>query len=305
MQTDTKDKAAHKRNVKLNTRNTLIGMSFILPNFIGFSIFILFPVLISFILSFAKWDGFNPMEFAGLSNFVTIFKDTVFKAALWQTFVFVLGSVSVSMVGALGLAVLLNKKLRGLNFFRSAIFFPYVASIVAVGAVWSNLFSKLGPINELLKLFGIMDMPGWTASTKWALPAVIIINIWKNVGYFMIIYLAALQDVPLSLYEASTLDGASAWQQFKRITVPMLTPSHFFVFMMLTINSFKVFDLIFATTDGGPGYSTTMLATYIYNKSFISYDYGAASAAAMILFIIVATITVIQFRTEKKFNDFL
>lgn len=300
-----KNRLSHKKGLSLNTRNTLIGMSFILPNFIGFFVFILIPVGFSFILSFAKWDGFNPMEFAGLSNFVQIFKDRVFRASLWQTAIYSLGTVFLSLVAALGLAILLNKKLKGVNFFRSAIFFPYVASIVAVGAVWNNLFSVNGPINGLLATIGITDLPGWTASSKFAIPAVIIISIWKNMGYFMIIYLAALQDIPHSLYEAATIDGASAWAQFKRITFPMLTPSHFFVFMMLTINSFKVFDLIYATTEGGPGYATTMIANYIYNQSFTSWNYGAASAASMVLFIIVGTITVIQFRVEKKFNDFL
>ena len=124
-------------------------------------------------------------------------------------------------------------------------------------------------------------------------------------GYFMIIYLAALQDIPYSLYEAAEIDGATKWQQFRRITFPMLTPSHFFVLMMLIINSFKVFDLIFMLTEGGPGTATQLLSMYIYNKSFISWDYGVASAAAMILFLIVGGITLIQFRVEKKFNDFM
>lgn len=295
-----------QKSMKLNTRNTLIGMSFILPNFIGFAIFILIPVVFSFVLSFAKWDGFNAMEFAGLSNFSAIFKDRVFKASLWQTGVYTVFTVLFSMAAALGLAVLLNRKLRGINFFRSAVFFPYVASIVAVGAVWKALFMKDGgPINAILSMIGIADPPGWIASVKWALPAVIIVSVWKNMGYFMIIYLAALQDVPYSLYEAAEIDGASKWRQFWRITFPMLTPSHFFVFMMLTINSFKVFDLIFSLTEGGPGTATKMLANYIYDQSFVSWNYGNASAASMILFLIVGTITILQFRVEKKFNDFM
>lgn len=294
--------------MSLNTRNTLVGISFILPNFIGFFILVLIPVIFSFALSFARWDGFTPMEFAGIQNFITIFKDRVFRAALWQTLVYSIFTVTLSLVAALGLAILLNQKLKFVNFFRSGIFFPYVASIVAVGAVWKAMFMKDGgPINALLSMLGwpADSLPGWFGSTKWALAGVIIVSIWKNMGYFMVIYLAALQDIPISLYEAAEMDGASKWQQFCRITFPMLTPSHFFVFMMLTINSFKTFDLIFALTEGGPGTATTLLSLYIYNQSFISWNYGVASAASMILFLIVGTVTVLQFRVEKKFTDYM
>lgn len=295
-----------KRGMSLNTRNTLIGLSFILPNFIGFFLFIMLPVAFSFVLSFAKWDGYNEMEFAGLSNFTAIFGDRVFKAALSQTFIYVIFTVLFSFVFALGIAVALNKKLRGVNFFRSAVFFPYVASVVAVAAVWNAMFMPIGgPVNTFLGAIGVQNLPGWFTSTDWALVGVIIVSIWKNIGYFMIIYLAALQDIPLSLYEASTVDGASGIQKFRYITFPMLTPAHFFVVMMLTINSFKVFDLIFALTNGGPGTSTKVIANYIYDQSFISWNYGKSSAASMILFIIVCVITVVQFRFEKKFNDFM
>lgn len=309
MAVKTKEQTAPRRaGMKLNTRNTLVGLSFILPNFIGFFILVLVPVVFSFALSFMNWDGFTQMSFAGLNNFVTIFKDRVFRASLWQTLVYSVFTVVLSMAAALGLAILLNRKMRGVNFFRSGIFFPYVASIVAVGAVWKAMFMKTGGVvNVVLGALGVPDgsLPGWLGSTKWALAGVIIVSIWKNMGYFMVIYLAALQDIPATLYEAAEIDGASKLQQFKRITFPMLTPSHFFVFMMLTINSFKTFDLIFALTEGGPGTATTLLSMYIYNQSFLYWNYGVASAAAMILFLIVGVITIIQFRVEKKFTDFM
>ena len=302
-----KTAAAKRPGMSLNTRNTLVGMSFILPNFIGFFFFILIPVVFSFVLSVMEWDGFTEMEFVGLENFLDLFDDRVFRAALVQTVVFSVFTVAFSMVAALGLAILLNNKLKGVNFFRSAIFFPYVASIMAVAAVFKAMFMKDGgPINEFLGLFLPDSMlPGWLASTDWALTACIIVQVWKNMGYFMIIYLAALQDIPNSLYEASSIDGATKWQQFKSITFPMLTPSHFFVLMMLIINSFKTFDLIFALSEGGPGTATTLPSLYIYNQSFVSWNYGGASAAAVILFIIVGAITLVQFRVEKKFNDFM
>lgn len=295
-----------KKQMKMNTRNTLIGLSFILPNFLGFLCFILVPVIFSFLLSFAQWDGFNEIKFAGLSNFVEIFKNRVFFPSIQHTIVYTIFTVFFSMAAALGLALLLNRKMKGINFFRSAVFFPYVASIVAVGAVWNAMFMKdAGPVNEFLRFIGVTNPPGWFASVEWALVGVIIVSVWKNMGYFMIIYLAALQNVPSTLYEAAQIDGASKWQQFWRVTFPMLTPSHFFVFMMLTINSFKVFDLIFVLTDGGPGIATKMLANFIYDQSFVSWNYGTASAASMILFLIVGSITVIQFCIEKKFNDFM
>lgn len=298
--------AYEKKQMTLNRHNTLVGLSFILPNFIGFALFILIPVIFSFVLSVCEWDGFTAMKFVGFKNFARIFQDRVFKASLQHTVIFTIFSVIFTMAIALSLAMMLNRKMKGVNFFRSAVFFPYVASVVAVGAVWNAMFLKDGgPVNTMLQAIGIANPPGWFASTKWALPGVIIVSIWKNMGYFMIIYLAALQDIPTTLYEAAVIDGANGWQKFKKITFPMLTPSHFFVFMMLTINSFKIFDLILVLTDGGPGIATKVLANYIYDKAFVSWNYGYSSAASMILFLIIGTITIIQFRVEKKFNDFM
>jgi len=287
-------------------KGALVGYSFILPNFIGFLFFILIPVVFSFVLSFAKWDGFNAMQFIGVRNFTLIFTDRVFKNSLSKTIGYTVFTVICTMVLSLFLSVVLNNKLKGRDLFRSAIFFPYVASIVAVGAVWQAMFQKdFGPINTFLRAVGMTNPPGWFASTKYAMTALIIVSVWKFMGYYMIIYLAALQDIPRQLYEAATIDGANAWQQFRRVTVPMLTPATFFVFIMLTINSFKVFDLVYVLTEGGPGISTTVLVKYIYDQSFIAWNYGKASAASMVLFSIVAVVTVIQFRIERKWTSFM
>ena len=295
---------AKQGGMTLKQRRTLEGLSFITPNFIGFFVLILIPVLFTFWLCFNKWDGYTPMEFVALDNFKYIFTHKIFQEAVVKTLIFTACSVVITLLLALGLAVLINQKLAGIGIFRTAIFFPYVASVVAVAAVWQMLFQKdMGLINEILRSFGVADVPGWFASTKWALPGVIVVNIWKNMGYYMIIYLAALQDVPTSLVEAGMIDGASAWQRFWKIKWPLLGNATFFVVMMLTINSFKSFDLIYALTEGGPGTATTLLSQYIYNQSFVSWDYGRASAAAMVLFAIVAVITLIQFRLEKKFSN--
>lgn len=296
----------HRKGMKLTTRNTLIGLSFILPNFIGFFLFIMIPVVFSFFLSVNKWDGFNEMEFVGIDNFVKIFSTTVFRQSLLHTAVYTVFSVTLTTGVSLGLALLLNIGLKATNFFRSAIFFPHVAAIVAIGVVWNMLFQKdYGPINEFLRMLGMANPPGWLASTQYAMTGVIIVSVWKNMGYYMLIYLAGLQGIPSSLYEAATVDGANSWQRFKSITLPMLAPSTFFVIIMLTINSFKVFDLIYVLTEGGPGTATTVLAKYIYDQSFISWNYGNASAASVVLFLIVGTITIIQFRSEKKWVNYM
>ncbi len=299
-------KTKKQKGLSLNQRNTIIGLSFILPNFIGFCTFILGPVIFSFALSLMQWDGFTAMEFVGFENFIDIFGEEKFIDSLFQTGYYAVFTVSFSMAISLAMALLLNRKLVAVGFFRSAVFFPYVASVVAVGAVWNALFMKeIGPINTFLTWIGISDPPGWFTSVQWAMPAVIVVSVWKNTGYFMVIYLAALQGIPSHLYEAAAIEGANRWSQFWRITCPLLTSTHFFVFMMLTINSFKVFDLIVVLTGGGPGTATYVLANYIYNKSFVAWDFGSASAASIVLFLIVGTITILQFRLEKKFNDFV
>lgn len=294
------------RKLSLRMRNNLVGISFILPNFIGFLIFVLIPVVFSLLLSFSEWDGFNPMKFAGLSNFAAIFKDRVFVSSVWKTAYFAFFTVILSMLASLGLAVLLNQKIKARGFFRCALFFPYVASTVAISVVFNAMFQPdFGPINMFLRAIGIANPPRWVASTDWVIPAIIIVNVWRNMGYFMIIYLAALQDISESLYEAARIDGASGWKLFTKITWPLLTPSTFFVVMMLTINSFKVFDLVYLMTQGGPGTASTLISQYIYNQSFISWDYGKSSAAAMMLFLIVALLTIFQFKAEKKFVNYM
>ena len=297
---------AEKKESSLRRKNALIGYTFILPNFLGFAIFILIPVVFTLILSVMKWDGFTAMQFVGLDNFKNIFTDYRFSSAFWKTILYVVFAVVLTLLASLGLACALNKKIRGRDAFRAAIFFPYVASMIAIGAVWKQLFEQnYGPINHFLRTIGISNPPGWFASTDWAIWGVIIVSIWKFMGYYMLIYLAGLQDIPAQLYEAATLDGATGPQRFFKITLPMLTPSTFFVFIMLTINSFKSFDLIFALTEGGPGISTTLLANYIYDQTFKYWNYGSSAAASVVLFVIVLAVTVVQFRGEKKFTDYL
>jgi ABC-type sugar transport system permease subunit len=293
------------KRYSLTMRNTLVGLSFILPNFAGFFVFVLIPVLFSLVLSVMKWDGFNPMKFVALDNFFTIFRDSVFRASIWRTFLYTASCVALTMFASLGLAVLLNKGIKAKTFFRSAIYFPSVASVIAVAVVWQQLFMKTppGPVNMFLQLIGIDNPPGWFGTTKWALPGVIIVSVWRSMGYYMIVYLAALQNIPRELHEAASIDGATGIQYFWRIAMPMLLPATFFVVLMLTINSFKSFDIIFALTEGGPGTATTLVSNYIYNNAFIYFNYGRTSAAALVLFVIVGAITFFQFKMENKLSE--
>ncbi|GHV88149.1 ABC transporter permease [Spirochaetia bacterium] len=295
----------YKPQQSLRVRNTLVGLSFVAPNFIGFFLFVLIPVLFSLMLSVTKWDGFNAMQFTGIDNFRQIFGNSNFINSIGRTFVYTLITVVLTMFASLGLAVLLNKGIRATSFFRSAIFFPHVASIISVAVVWQFLFMKdpVGLVNAFLHFLGVSNPPGWFGSTKWALPGVMIVAVWRGMGYYMIVYLAALQDIPRELQEAASIDGASRFQFFWRIAMPMLLPATFFVVLMLTIGGFKSFDIIFALTEGGPGQATTLISNYIYDNAFKYFNFGRTSAAAMILFLIVGSITFIQFRVEKKLSS--
>jgi multiple sugar transport system permease protein len=285
-------------------RSNLIGYSFILPNLIGYAIFVFIPVIFSFVLSVMKWDGSRtPMEFVGLSNFVQIFNDRIFVQSFFHTIQYALLTVLPTLVLALLLAVLLNHKIKGIAVFRTALYFPYIASIVAVGAVWNMLFQPdFGPINEFLRFIGISKPPRWVVDVKWAMVAISIVSVWKYMGYYMIVYLAALQGISGSLYEAAGIDGANGFQKLRYITIPMLTPTTFFVLIMLTIQCFKVFDLVYVMTGGGPGNATKTLVNYIYEKAFTSWEFGPASAGALVLFSVVLVVTLIQFAGEKKWS---
>ena len=299
-----------KRNIARARWNTLkqnlIAYSFILPNLLGFALFTLVPMAFSLALAFMNWDGANVVTFAGLDNFRQLIHDETFRIALVNTFYYVAGTVPPTMAAALGLALLLNQRLRGRNFFRTIFFFPYVSSLVAVAVVWNMLFHPaMGPVNQFLVSLGVENPPRWSASVDWAMPTVILASIWRGVGYYMVIYLAALQGIPSYLYEAAEIDGASAWQRFRYITLPMLTPATFFVSMMLTIACFKIFDLIMVMTRGGPGRATNVLVIHTYNTAFREFRFGYSSAIAMVLFVIVLVITIIQFRMEKRWVSYM
>lgn len=290
-----------------DTKNNLIAYSFIAPNFIGFAVFTLIPMIFAFALAFMSWDGNNPISFVGVNNFFRLLDDSRFKVALWNTIVYCIATVPLTLAAALGLAIVLNQKVRGRSFFRTISFFPYVASLVAVAAVWNMIFSPgAGIINVLLTHLGVskVDLPKWAADARWAMFTVVLFSVWKSMGYYMVIYLAGLQGISAELYEAASIDGATGIRKFISITWPQLKPTTFFVVIMLTINSFKVYDQIYMLTQGGPGTSTLVLVYHIYQTAFVtSSDYGYASAISMVLFAIVLIITLVQFRIEKSYAN--
>jgi multiple sugar transport system permease protein len=287
-------------------KTNLIAYAFILPNLLGFMAFTLVPMIFALALSFMKWDGASPIVWVGIKNFLQMPHDETFLISTRNTLVYVLGTVPATLLLSLGMAVVLNRQMPGRNLFRAIYFFPYVASLVAVAVVWNMMFHPtMGPVNNFLISLGMKNPPRWTASVKWVMPNIIMASVWKNFGYYMVIYLAALQGIPKELYEAAMMDGASPWYRFRRITLPLLTPATFFVTLMLTISSFKVFDLVAVMTGGGPGRASNVLVYTIYDKAFINFEFGYSSAIGLVLFAIVLVITIIQFRVEKKWVSYL
>lgn len=299
---------AKKKKGKLGFRNNLISYSFIAPNFLGFAIFTLVPMIFALVLSFMKWKGVGDMEFVGIDNFTRLFRDEAFIRALVNTVTYTALTVPLTLITALGLAMLLNSKIKGRNFFRTIGFFPYVASLVAVATVWRFLFSpSVGPINMFLSsLLNVPtnELPAWTTRPGAVMFLVVFFSIWKNMGYYMVIYLAGLQGVNTELYESAALDGASRWKRFRNVTLPQIAPTTFFVLIMLVINSFKVFDIflnMFAGGDGQLSNATRVIVYQIYNTAFRTLNYGYASAMSMVLVIIVLVVTLVQFRGEDKY----
>lgn len=285
-------------------RNNLTAYSFIAPNFIGFCVFTLVPMVFAVALSFCSCDGQHAIEFVGLKNFADLCGDHGFRNAFVNTIVYCAGTVPLTLVCSLGLAMLLNQNVKFRNFFRTVSFFPYVASLVAVAAVWNMIFSpSMGLVNMLLSSLGVENLPRWAAGKETAMITVILFSVWKNMGYYMVIYLAGLQGTNPSLEEAAELDGASRWQIFRHITLPQLRPTTFFVCITLTIASFKVYDQMYMITQGGPGDATMTLVYDIYNTAFVNTPkYGYASAEAMVLFAMVLIITLIQFKGSSSDN---
>jgi multiple sugar transport system permease protein len=273
---------------------------YLLPVLIGFVVFTLGPVLASFYLSFTHYEiGAKPV-FIGLGNYRELLQSHLFWQVTGQTFYYALLYVPASVATSLGLALLLEKKIRGLVFFRTVYFLPVVTSMVAAAIIWGWLYnSDIGLLNYLLSLVGISG-PKWLQDPKWALPAIALMSVWKNAGYNMMIFLAGLANIPNDYHEAARLDGASAWERFRKITLPLLSPVMFFVLVITTIGAFQVFEQTYVMTNGGPGTSTLTLSYYIWQTAFEFFNLGSSSALSYLFFLIVLLFTALQFRARKR-----
>ena len=288
-------------------KRTLVAYSFIAPNFIGFAVFTLVPIVCAFALAFLEWDGTNPFQVVGVENFQRRANDTMFWATLKNTIIYCIGTVPLTMIASLALAIILNQKIKGKGIFRTIAFFPYVASLVAITAVWSMIFHpSRGPVNAILYyVFHVENLPNWFGGDLILL-TLILFSVWKYMGYYMVIYLAGLQGISAELYEAAGLDGANTWQKFRYVTWPQLRPTTFFVTVMLSINCFKLYHIagmLAAGSDGRLRTSSTVLVYYINQKAFVEWDLGYSSAIAMVLFLLVLIITLIQFRGNSKYEN--
>lgn len=282
----------------------LIGWLFLLPEIIGMLLLNVFALGFSLYLSFSSWDllsGVSGIKFAGLKNYIKMFHDPSIIAALKNNAIYTFMTVPIPIAIALVLAVLIHSKVYLKDYFKVSFFIPYISSIIAVAAVWSALFHpSLGPINQFLMDIGISNPPKWLVDPQTSLLSVAIISSWAGLGYTIIIFLAGLTNISEELYEAAEIDGASSMKKFFKITIPMLRPTTFFLFITMLIGSFKVFDIISFLTEGGPVNSSTVLVFRIYEEGFQNYNMGYASAISWLLFAIIGLVTALSWKMTKE-----
>lgn len=273
---------------------------FLLPSLIGLLLFMAIPILASLGLTLFEWDLLTSPEFVGFNNFQRLFADEDFWKALLNTLYFIVTYIPLVMVIALGVAIVLNQKLRGIILFRTAFFIPVVSAWVAVALLWKWIFNpRYGILNYLLGIIGIQG-PAWLFDPQWAMPAIVITSVWKDIGFLMIMFLAGLQSIPDEYYEAAAIDGASNWQRFSFITLPLLSPTAFFALIISLINSFQVFDQVWIMTEGGPAGATSVLVELIVKNAFSYSRMGYASALSWVLFLLVFTATLFQMRLQRR-----
>lgn len=290
-------RAASKRRRR---RQMLWALVFLLPSAVPLLLFTITPMVSSAWVSLHEWNLISPMEWVGLDNYRNLLTDPQTGTVFLHTLMYVAGYLPLVYVGGLGLALLLNQKLKGRAFLRATYFLPVVTSWVVVALVWQWLLNPAnGIVNEVLGTLGL-PQPGWWTDPDWALPSVILASAWKDLGFVMVILLAGLQAIPSDYYEAARVDGASAWQRFYRITLPLLSPSTFFVVVISLINGFQVFDQVYVMTGGGPSGASQVVVGQIYDLTFRYGRAAEASALSWILFVVLLVVTVIQIRVQRK-----
>ena len=282
-------------------REALLFLLFVGPNLFFFAVFSFWPIIYSAYLSTRRWDMIAPVKpFVGLNNYRYLFTDDTFRLVLRNTVVFTGVTVGGTLALGLGLALLLNQPLRGREGAKAILFAPSLLSGAAISIVWIYLFDpRFGLIARMLDVVGVAS-PAWLADPRWAMPAVIIVSIWKDLGFTAVIYLAGLRTIPRDLYEAAKVDGAGPWWRFRSVTLPMLSPIVFFLGVTSLLNTIQSFDIIQVMTRGGPVDSTTTLIYYVYQQGFVAFNAGRASAAAIILFVAMLGITLAQVRWAER-----
>lgn len=281
---------------KLANKQNFAGVLFILPSLLGTIVFIIIPIVCSFGLSFAKWDLLNPIQFVGLENYKVVLTEPVFVKIIINTFVYAISTSVFGVIIPLILACIINNKIKGADFFKTAYFLPFVTPMIVIGIIWEWIFDpNIGCLNHLLHLH-----INWLYDTNFAMPALIIVSVWKLIGYNMILFLTGLSTINQELLEASKIDGANAYNTFKHVTIPLLSPTIFFVTIITAITSFQVFDLIYVMTQGGPLDSTNVLVYAIYKNAFEYFNVGKASALAYVLFAIIFVLTLVQWKLKNR-----
>ncbi|RUT46221.1 sugar ABC transporter permease [Paenibacillus anaericanus] len=297
-------KLAH---LSMGAREQFAGYLFVAPLMIGLIVLTLIPVVASLLLSFTNWNfvaGIGAIEFAGLNNFVRLFHDDVFMKSLLNNLIFII-TVPITLVVSLILAILIDKHVYFKGAFKVIYFLPYISSVVALAMVWQVLFHpSLGPVNNFLMSIGFDNPPKWLADIDYALPSLMMIQVWIMLGYNIIIFIAGLQSIPKDLYEAADIDGANTWVKFRSITVPCISPTTFFLLVTGIIGTFKIFDLIQVLTQGGPANSTSVIVYELYDTAFNQLKTGYASSMALILFLICLIITGLQMLAQKKWVNY-
>ncbi|MDL2301846.1 sugar ABC transporter permease [Lachnospiraceae bacterium OttesenSCG-928-D06] len=289
-----------KTKSKMTIHKNIMGYLFAAPWIIGFFVFTLYPVSSSLYYSFTNYNTLQDPVWIGLRNYIVMFtKDTRFWTGLWNTLYYAALSVPLGIAGGVLIAVLLNQKVKGMRFFRTIFYLPTVVSSVAVALLWMWILEpNFGLLNTFLAKINIIG-PGWLTDPAWSKNSLILMSLW-SVGGGMLIYLAALQDVPQSLYESATIDGAGALRKFFKITLPMITPTLFFNLITGVIGGLQVFQQAFIMTNGGPSYSTYFYAYHLYNKAFTEYQMGFASSMAWVLLVVTLMLSLVIMRTSNK-----
>ena len=282
-------------------RNLGAVLLFVLPALIPLFIFWIYPILRSVWLSFTDWDFMTPdYNFIWFKNYTSLLKDSRFYEALWNTLVFTAGTLFPTIIGGLGLALLLRRNFKGSGVFKFVLFSPWITPTVAISIVWTWIFREDGGLaNQVLGLFGLPALK-WISSSDTAMLSVIIVTVWKSLGYAMIFYLSALEKVPEELYEASALDGTKPWRQFLDMTLPGISPTTFFLMIITMVNSLQAYDQIQILTQGGPSGSTRTLLYMYYQLGFQEFKMGQATATAVIMIIITVILSLAQFTASKK-----